>query len=315
MQTDNFSDNQAELEFRTKLAGLISRYAPHDGLFELFPGVRLLRESSVDARPARNISQPGMCIVAQGAKRVVLGDDVFEYDNSRMVVYSTEVPISASIIRASQDEPYLCLIVDIAPNKLAELSAKAFPNGLPRVQQSRAIYIGPTNPKIVEAGIRLLNLFAEPDEADLLVPLVLDEIFIRLLQSDIGALVAQIGVTDSNLQKVSRAISWVRDHYAQPMKVDQLAAQVNMSVSSFHQHFKAVTSMSPLQFQKELRLHEAKNLMLSKMMDVSSASMQVGYASVSQFSREYSRLFGVSPSKDARAAASPAETSQTPVQC
>lgn len=304
MHTNNQSDNQAQLEFRTRLAKLISRCAPHDGLFDLCPGVRLLRESSVDAHPARNISQPGMCIVAQGAKRVVLGDDVFEYDNSRMVVYSTEVPISASIIRASEDEPYLCLIVDMAPNKLAELSARAFPNGLPRVQHSRAIHIGPTNPKIVEAGIRLLNLFAEPDEADLLIPLVLDEIFIRLLQSDIGALVAQIGVTDSNLQKVSRAISWVRDHYAQPMKVDQLASQVNMSVSSFHQHFKAVTTMSPLQFQKELRLHEAKNLMLSKMMDVSSASLQVGYASVSQFSREYSRLFGVSPSKDARALAS-----------
>lgn len=303
MQAVNDSDKQAELAFRKKLADLISRYALHDGFFDLCPGVRLLRESSVDAHPARNISQPGMCIVAQGAKRVVLGDDVFEYDNSRMVVYSTEVPISASIIRASKDEPYLCLIVDIAPNKLAELSVKAFPNGMPKVQHSSAIHIGPTNPRIVEAGIRLLNLFAEPHEADLLIPLVLDEIFIRLLQSDIGALVAQIGITDSNLDKVSRAISWVRDHYAQPMKVDQLASRVNMSVSSFHQHFKAVTTMSPLQFQKELRLHEAKNMMLSKKMDVSSASMLVGYASVSQFSREYSRMFGVSPSQDARTAA------------
>lgn len=302
MPTQNTQDTRDELMLRNKLAKLISQYAPDDGLFEVCPGVRLLRESSQDAKPARNISQPGMCIVAQGAKRVVLGNDVFEYDNSRMVVYSTEVPVSAKIIRASSDEPYLCLIIDIAPQKLAELTTKAFPNGLPRVTQSRAIHIGPTNPKIVDAAIRLLELFSEPDDVDLLIPLVLDEIFIRLLRSHIGALVAQIGITDSNLQKVSKGISWVREHYAQPMKVDQLAAHVNMSVSAFHQHFKAVTTMSPLQFQKELRLHEAKNLMLSKMMDVSSASLQVGYASVSQFSREYSRQFGISPSKDARSA-------------
>ncbi len=302
MPKKNPQDKNNELLLRNKLAKLISQYAPADGLFEVCPGVRVLRESSQDAKPARNISQPGMCIVAQGAKRVVLGNDIFEYDNSRMVVYSTEVPISANIIRASIDEPYLCLIIDITPQKLAELTAKAFPHGLPRVPESRAIHIGPTNPKIVDAGIRLLELFSEPDDVDLLIPLLLDEIFIRLLRSHIGALVAQIGITDSNLQKVSKGISWVREHYAQPMKVDQLAAHVNMSVSAFHQHFKAVTTMSPLQFQKELRLHEAKNLMLSKMMDVSSASLQVGYASVSQFSREYSRLFGVSPSKDTRSA-------------
>ncbi|MEX1199701.1 MAG: AraC family transcriptional regulator [Methylophaga sp.] len=307
MQTVDASNAAAELKLRNDLALLISRFAPHDGLFEVCAGVRLLRESSEDARPARNISQPGMCIVAQGAKRVVLGDSVFEYDNSRMVVYSTEVPISASIIRASENEPYLCLIIDIAPNKLAELSARAFPNGQPRVQQSKAIHIGPANPKIIEAGIRLLTLCSEPGDTDLLISLVLDEIFIRLLQSDIGALVAQIGIADSNLQKVSHAISWVREHYAQPMKIDRLAARVNMSVSSFHQHFKAVTAMSPLQFQKELRLHEAKNLMLSNTMDVSAVSMQVGYASVSQFSREYSRLFGVSPSKDIRPAVHQAE--------
>lgn len=294
--TGNNSDNH-DLISRKYLAQLISRHTPKDGLFSVFPGVKLLRISECNPVPTRDISESVMCIVAQGAKRVVLGDDVFEYDNSRMVVYSAGVPFSANIINANQAEPYLCLIIDIAPNKLAELMPKVFPDSPPKIQQAKAFHIGPTTPKIVDAGSRLLELLSESD-SELLIPLVIDEIYIRLLRSHIGALVAQMGVTDSNLQKISKAISWIRDHYTEPMKVDFLANHVNMSVSSFHQHFKAVTSMSPLHFQKELRLHEAKNLMLSKTMDVSTASIQVGYASVSQFSREYSRLFGISPSKD-----------------
>jgi AraC-like DNA-binding protein len=217
-----------------------------------------------------------------------------------MAVYSTEVPVSAKIVKASEAEPYLCLIVDIEPQKLAELTVKAFPHGVPRGQHPRALFIGKANPKIVEAGSRLLELLAQPDDAEFLQPLIIDEIFIRLLRSDIGSLVAQIASNDSSLQRILRAISWIREHFKEPMKVEELAAMSNMSVSAFHAHFKTVTSMTPLQFQKELRLHEAKQLMLTRMMDVSTACMYVGYSSVSQFSREYSRLFGVSPSKDAR---------------
>lgn len=288
-------------EARAKLSELISRYTPHDGYFDLpLPGVHLLRVSAEEKHPSRAVTKPGMCIVAQGAKRVLLGDDVFEYDNSRMAVYSTEVPVSANIIKASKEEPYLCLIVDIEPQKLAELTLKAFPDGVPKLQQPKALFLGKANPKIVEAGIRLLELMAQPDDAEFLQPLVMDEIFIRLLRSDIGSLVVQIASTDSNLQRVAKSIRWIREHYTESMKVDDLADISNMSVSAFHTHFKTVTGMTPLQFQKELRLHEAKKLMLTKMMDVSTACMHVGYASVSQFSREYSRLFGVSPSKDAR---------------
>jgi AraC-like DNA-binding protein len=262
--------------------------------------VHLLRVSAEEKHPTRAVTKPGMCIVAQGAKRVMLGDDLFEYDNSRMAVYSTEVPVSANIIKASKEEPYLCLIVDIEPQKLAELALKAFPDGVPRLQQPRALFLGKANPKIVETGIRLLELLAQPDDAEFLQPLVMEEIFIRLLRSDIGSLVVQIATSDSNLQRVAKSIGWIREHFKEPMKVDELADISNMSVSAFHTHFKTVTGMTPLQFQKELRLHEAKQMMLTKMMDVSTACMHVGYSSVSQFSREYSRLFGVSPSKDAR---------------
>lgn len=287
---------------RAKLAEIIGRYAPHDGLFDLpLPGVHLLRTSTQETNLTRAITKPGMCIIAQGAKRVLIGQDVYDYDNSRMAVYSTEVPVSAKIVRASEAEPYLCLIVDIEPQKLTELTMKAFPNGLPKVQHPRALFIGKANPKIVEAGSRLLELLCQPDDAEFLQPLIIDEIFIRLLRSDIGTLVAQIACSDSSLQRISKAISWIREHFKESMKVEQLAALSNMSVSAFHNHFKTVTSMTPLQFQKELRLHEAKQIMLTRMMDVSTACMHVGYSSVSQFSREYSRLFGVSPSQDVRA--------------
>jgi AraC-like DNA-binding protein len=295
------SDKDDSAQARARLAELIARYAPHDGLFDLpLPGVHLLRTSTQETNPTRAVTKPGMCIIAQGAKRVLIGQDVYDYDNSRMAVYSTEVPVSAKIVKASEAEPYLCLIVDIEPQKLAELTMKAFPNGLPRVQHPRPLFIGKANPKIVEAGIRLLELLCQPDDAEFLQPLITDEIFIRLLRSDIGTLVAQIAATDSSLQRISKAISWIREHFREPMKIETLAALSNMSVSAFHSHFKTVTSMTPLQFQKELRLHEAKQVMLNRMMDVSTACMHVGYSSVSQFSREYSRLFGVSPSKDAR---------------
>lgn len=295
------SDQDDSAQARARLAELIARYAPHDGLFDLpLPGVHLLRTSTQETNPTRAVTKPGMCIIAQGAKRVLIGQDVYDYDNSLMAVYSTEVPVSAKIVKASEAEPYLCLIVDIEPQKLAELTMKAFPSGLPKVHHPRALFIGKANPKIVEAGSRLLELLCQPDDAEFLQPLITDEIFIRLLRSDIGTLVAQIAATDSSLQRISKAISWIREHFREPMKIETLAALSNMSVSAFHSHFKTVTSMTPLQFQKELRLHEAKQVMLNRMMDVSTACMHVGYSSVSQFSREYSRLFGVSPSKDAR---------------
>jgi len=288
-------------EDRARLAKLIQRYAPDDGYFDLpLPGVHLYKASSDTMPAARSMTKPGVCIVAQGAKRVIIGDEIFDYDNSRMAVYSTEVPVSAKIIKATKAEPYLCLAVDLEPQRMTELCMKVFPNGIPKVQHPRALYIGRACPKLVDAGSRLLEIMTQLDDAEFLQPLIVEEIFIRLLRSDIGPLVAQIVTADSNMHRVSKAISWLKENYKKPMKVDELAERSNMSVSSLHTHFKAVTSMTPLQFQKELRLHEAKQMMLTNMMDVSTACMHVGYSSVSQFSREYSRLFGVPPSSDIR---------------
>jgi AraC-like DNA-binding protein len=228
----------------------------------------------------------------------MLGQEVYEYDPSRMIAFSVDLPLAAQVTRASHSEPYLCFRLDLDPHKIAELVLKVYPHGLPRVNESRAVCVGQVNLSIVKAATRLLELMAEPGDAELLGPLVIEEILIRLLRSPIGVRVAQIGLAESSVSGIAKAVSWLRANFSQPMKVEDLAKLAHMSVSSFHQHFKSATSMSPLQYQKVLRLQEARRLMLSTMMDAGTASWQVGYISASQFSREYSRFFGSAPTKD-----------------
>jgi AraC-like DNA-binding protein len=170
--------------------------------------------------------------------------------------------------------------------------------GCAPVQERSAVYITPVDASIVNAATRLMECLAHPGDAELLAPLVMDEILIRLLRSPIGVRVAQMGFAESSVHRVAKAISWLRANFSQPTKVEDLAGLVHMSVSSFHEHFKFVTSMSPLHYQKVLRLQEARRLMLSTIVDAGTASQRVGYLSASQFSREYSRFFGNAPTKD-----------------
>src|SRR5664279_552617 len=282
-----------------KLARLIAAYAPHDGSFALgIPDLHASRFSRINKQCVHGLRLPCLSIVAQGAKTVIVGHEVFEYDASRMMVYSVAVPVAAQITQASQSEPYLALRLDIDPHRIAELVLKVYPQGLPPVHERRAVYITPADASIVNASIRLMECLAQPGDAELLGPLVVDEILIRLLRSPIGIRVAQMGFAESSVNRIAKSISWLRANYSQPMKVEELAEMVHMSVSSFHEHFKSVTSMSPLHYQKVLRLQEARRLMLSTMMDAGSASQRVGYLSASQFSREYSRFFGSAPIKD-----------------
>jgi AraC-like DNA-binding protein len=241
---------------------------------------------------------PAVCIVAQGAKTVMLGREVYSYDASCLVAYAVDLPLAGQVIRASQREPFLVLVLKLDPYKIAELTLKVYPHGVPSPQSSRGVIVGQTTTAIVDAAARLVELMAEPADVDLLAPLVVDEVLIRLLRSAIGPRVAQMGQHESGVQRVAKAVSWLREHFAQPMTLEALADLVHMSVSSFHQHFKAVTAMTPLQYQKVLRLQEARRLMLSRMMDAGSAARQVGYLSASQFSREYTRLFGAAPTRD-----------------
>jgi AraC-like DNA-binding protein len=282
-----------------KLARLLSAYAPHDGSFELrIPGVHASRFSGVMSQCVHALRLPSLCIVAQGAKTVIVGQAVYEYDASRMIVFSVALPVAAQITRASFSEPYLALKLDLDPRKIADLVLKVHSHGLPPVQERSAVYLTPVDVSIVQAATRLLECLGQPGDIELIAPLVLDEILIRLLRSPIGVRVAQMGFAESSVHRVAKAISWLRRNFSQPIKVEELAELVHMSVSSFHEHFKSVTAMSPLQYQKVLRLQEARRLMLSTMMDAGAASQQVGYLSASQFSREYSRFFGTAPTRD-----------------
>jgi AraC-like DNA-binding protein len=283
----------------SKLGRLLAAYAPHDGSFDLpVPGLHASRFSRVNNECVHALSVSSLCIVAQGAKTVIVGDDVFEYDASRMIVFSVALPVAAQVTRASFSEPYLSLRLDLDPHKISELVLKVYPHGLPSVQERSAVYITPVNTSIVSAATRLMECLAQPGDSELLAPLVIDEILIRLLRSPIGVRVAQMGFAESSVHRVTKAISWLRANFSQPMKVEDLAGLVHMSVSSFHEHFKSITSMSPLHYQKVLRLQEARRLMLSTMADAATASQHVGYVSPSQFSREYSRFFGSAPTRD-----------------
>jgi len=293
------SDPSPAQDDLARLAGLVRAHAPYDGHFRLrLPGLEVIRASKPSQERLHGIVRPALCVVAQGAKTVFLGEETLAYDASRMLVFSVDMPVSGQITQASPAEPFLGLKVELDPVRIADLVLKVYPNGLPQAQKNLAIFVAPSEPAIVQAAVRLVELMAQAEEAELIAPLVVDEILIRLLRSPIGARVAQIGREDSRLQRVAQAVSWVRANYDRPLDVERLAGMVHMSVSNFHQQFKAVTSMSPLQFQKVLRLHEARRLMLARMMDAGSACRQVGYLSASQFSREYGRFFGSAPMKD-----------------
>jgi AraC-like DNA-binding protein len=281
------------------LARLISMHAPYDGSFKLrVSGVHAIRVSRSATEVTHALQRSSVCIVAQGEKSVMLGENVYRYEAGRIAVYSVDVPVAAQVTRASHAEPYLNLKIDLDAQKVAELALKVYPHGLPPSRENRAVYVGQADAYIIDAAARLLELMAQPAEAELLAPLAIDEILIRLLRSPMGARVAEMGRAESSLNRVAKAVSWLRANFDQPVNVEELARLVNMSVSAFHRQFKSVTSISPLQYQKALRLQEARRLMMTAMMDAGDASRRVGYVSASQFSREYGRFFGAAPTKD-----------------
>ena len=280
-----------------RLASLIAAGAPGEGTFATcIPGLHAIRASSASAELVHGMHRPALCIVAQGAKTVMLGEEAYEYDPSQMLVFSLDLPIAAMIRDASVAKPYLSFRLDFDQVRLADLILQVYPNGPPLLRERRAVYAAQAGEAVIDAAVRLMALASQPEEAALLGPLVRDEIIIRLLRGPFGGRLAQIGRPETH--RVGKVVAWIRDHFDQPVRVEQLAGLAHMSASSLHEHFKSYTSMSPLQFQKTLRLQEARRLMLVSGMDAAVASQRVGYASASQFSREYARHFGSAPSKD-----------------
>lgn len=242
--------------------------------------------------------EPSIVFVAQGTKQMLIGGEAYPYDTSKFLITSLDLPASSQVLAASPKEPCLGLVLKLDIRVLADLIAQG---GLPQISERPAgisVGLGDMTPAIMEPFHRLLKLLDEPETIPVLGPLIQREIHYRLLLSDQSALLRQIASIDSQGYRIAKAIDWLKGNYSSPLRIESLAELVQMSTPTFHHHFRQLTAMSPLQYQKWLRLSEAKRLMLNEHLDASTASFRVGYESPSQFSREYSRLFGAPPRRD-----------------
>jgi AraC-like DNA-binding protein len=258
----------------------------------------LLLSRVATQEPDYSMTDPLLVVMAQGAKRLLLGDGVFEYRAGQVLVVTTGLPVTGHFLGATRQNPALGVGLVLRPAAIAELLLAAPTGRWPRTHAGPAIATGDADPDLLDAVARMLRLLDHPADAPVLAPLVEKEILWRLLTGPHGAIVRQIGLADSNLSHVSRAIRWIRDNYAEPVRIEDLARMAGMSTAAFHRHFRAVTTMSPLQFQKRIRLQEARSLLLARPVDVAGVGHLVGYDSPSQFSREYRRLFGAPPGRD-----------------
>jgi AraC-like DNA-binding protein len=261
------------------------------------PGLSLFRREEPTG-PITGMYEPSVCLVAQGAKRVLLGNDTYVYDAHHYLITSVHLPTVVQIIEASREKPYLGLRLKLDQREISQLMVDSnLPP--PRVQQSsRGMATGEVTLPLLTAIQRLIDLLAEQQDIPILAPIIQREIIYRLLVGDQGERLRQIASAGSQSHQIARAIDWLKGNYSQPLSIEDLAAQVRMSSSTFHHHFRSMTALSPLQFQKQLRLQEARRLMLAERMDAATAAFQVGYESPSQFSREYNRLFGAPPLRD-----------------
>lgn len=283
-----------------RLVAAIERHTPPDGIcYTAVPGLLLARQPR-PTDPITLVVDPSLCIVAQGAKEVVLAGEVYRYDPAHSLLVSVDLPISARVIEATPARPCLAVRLSLDPSVIGDLLADC-PDAPPSGPPARGLDVSLVEPQLLDAVARLVALLDAPQSIGPLAPLVLREITYRVLTGPQGPRLRQIAATGALAQRIARAVRWLRDHFADELRVETLARQVRMSLSGFHQHFKAVTGLSPLQYQKRLRLQEARRLMVGEGLDAAEAAFRVGYESPSQFSREYRRLFGAPPRQDVAA--------------
>jgi len=287
---------------RADLAAQIERHTGGvDGIFETaVPRLTLVRMTRARP-PAHGLQQPAFCVLAQGSKRVLLNDEVYDYDSGTYLVASQNLPVSGHVIEASEAHPYLGLKLEFDVRDVAALALELndLDTGANR-QAQRGLFIGTMTTTLLDAVLRLVNLLETPSDIATLAPLCAREILYRLLRAPEGWRLAQMAIVNSHSQRVAQVIQRLYNDFHQPLHMEALAREAHMSVSSLHSRFKEVTAMSPLQFQKQLRLQEARRIMLSEQIDAGMAGHRVGYESPSQFNREYSRFFGAPPARDIR---------------
>jgi len=280
------------------LKEIVARYTANQEQFETaIPGLKFYRRSR-PSEPYSAMYEPCVCLAAQGAKRVVLGEDEYVYDSRNFLITPVNLPTVVQIIKASPEKPCLGIVLKL---DLREVSQMMVDSKLPPPREQRpgrAMATGGITQPLLAAFLRLLELLEEPKDIPILAPVIRREILYRLLVSDQGARLRQIASAGSQGHQIAQAIDWLKGNYDKPLRIERLAAQVYMSASTFHHHFRDLTAMSPLQYQKWLRLNEARRLMLTEKFDAATAALEVGYESPSQFNREYRRLFGRPPLRD-----------------
>ncbi|NTV71584.1 MAG: AraC family transcriptional regulator [Azonexaceae bacterium] len=282
---------------RAELAALISRHCLTDGAADTaIPSLKLFRGSTTDV-PTCAIMTSVFAMMAQGAKRITVGEDTYDYDAGQYLISSVDLPMFARITKASVAEPYLGLALNIDPLKINELTA-AMPKNRAVDAVDRGIAVGLLSVDIQNTALRLARLLDTPADIPVLAPIIERELLYRLLAGPLGSRLRQAAASGSHSHQIVRAIDWLKTNLDHPLSIERLASLSNMSRSSLHHHFKALTAMTPLQYQKQLRLQEARRLMLISDTDAASAAHHVGYESPSQFNREYRRMFGAPPGRD-----------------
>ena len=282
---------------RAEMIERISRAVPEDGLLEAFPGVVLGRFSRPTER-VYSVFNPSFCIIAQGSKQILLGEEAFRYDPGHYLISTVALPIVSNIVEASEAHPYLGFQLNLDAAVVASVMMESGIETKKSNASVKAMNVSPTHADLLDAALKLIRLLDTPDEIKFLAPLIIREIIYRLLRGEQGARLSHLLTSEGDTRRISRAVKQLRENLDRPLKIENMARDLGMSVSGFHQHFKSVTAVSPVQFQKQLRLQEARRLMLGEDLDVASASVRVGYEDPSYFSREYKKLFGAPPQRD-----------------
>ncbi|MCI0396229.1 MAG: AraC family transcriptional regulator [Chloroflexi bacterium] len=300
---DSMNPQQVEREApraqanRDELVERIARAIREDGMVEPLKGIRLHRSSSpTESLPG--VSDPAFCVIAQGSKELHLGEERYRYDPYHYCLGTVELPVVSQIIEASKEQPYLSLRLELDPILVGSVMVEAGHFSPRSHADVRAINVSPLDANLLDAVVRLVRLLDSPTEARFLAPLITREIVYRLLMGEQSDRLRYIAVQGGHTHRIVRAIERLCEEFDQPLRIDDIARELGMSVSGFHHHFKAVTAISPLQFQKQLRLQEARRLMLGEHLDAASAGYRVGYDDASHFNREYKRLFGAPPMRD-----------------
>ncbi|WP_223588041.1 AraC family transcriptional regulator [Neobacillus bataviensis] len=281
-----------------ELAKLIERHSGMDGVHATdIPSLFFIRESNV-TEPVYRVYKPSLCIIVQGVKEVSLAQERFRYSPADYLVASVDLPVTGQVIEASSNVPYLAIKLEFTPSQILEVLSDSEIRVGPKESAKRGMFVSRVEPSLLDAVIRLALLLENSKDIPVLAPLFKKEILYRVLQGQHGSVLGQIAIEGSSTFQISDVIQHILDNYERAFRIEELAEIANMSVSSLHRHFKEVTAMSPIQFQKQLRLQEARRLLLSESTDAADVAFRVGYESPSQFSREYSRMFGFPPRED-----------------